>query len=1035
MKSCGYPCVPSAIAVFIVALFVPLTVYAEIDILTNRYDPQRTGANLRETKLTTANVNVDRFGKLYSYPVDGAVYAQPLYVSGVTIKGVPRNVLYVATMNDMVYAFDADGASLSPLWTRNFTNPPSVTAVPITDIVGANLNIVGTVGIQSTPVIDRATGTLYLVARTKENGAYVQRLHALDIATGQNRTGSPVTIQGSAPGTALDASGGVIRFDPKMQNQRAGLALSNGVVLVAWASHEDAVPYHGWIMGFDATRLARVGVFLTTADAYHGGIWQGGRAPTIDASGHAYFATGNGAWDGVRNFGDSLLKFNVSRTGLALVDYFTPGNEAQLNIDDDDLSGSGFTLLPGTTLLIGGGKEGVLYVLDADPLGHKVANDTQIVQKFPTNGGHVMGGPVFWQSAAAGPLVYNWAEDDVLKAYRLKGGQLENPPHLQGQIVSPGHPGGSLIVSANQSTSGTGIVWASLGTYQDGIHGPVAGVLRAFDAESLRELWNSEQNAARDRVGTLMKFVPPVVANGKVYLPNQDGAVGVYGALPADFAVNVTPSGQVLAPGGTATFTVTVSAVNGFTGRVDLSASGQPSGSTVSFNPASIDTAGTSALTITVPANVTAGSFALTVTAACGTRVHTLTTPIQIDVPPITSGLGAIGVNFMGNHPTGLGAAETAGVVPQFNWNNASGATRSTPLALVDETGTPTGATITWASNNTWALPITDAAGDRRLMKGYLDTSPASITTVTVTGLPPRGYTVYVYADGDNASYTRSGAYTISGPGITTTRLTLTDTAHTNFSTAFTPGTNSAGNYLKFTISAGGFTLTATPADSLSRRAPVNAVQIVPEAAPLLPRAIGVNFVGSSTMQMGAAESAGVIAKSNWNNAVGATRTTLLDLVDETGVKSGATITWASNNTWSTPITDAAGNRRMMKGYLDTSSTSTTTVTVAGLVPYTYDVYVYVDGDNRIYDHSAAYTISGAGISTTTVALTDPANTDYSTTFTRANNCAGNYVKFTINAGGFTLTAKPTTSGNTSLRAPVNGIQIVPVTSVTAIPH
>ena len=311
---------------------LPLSADAQVNILTNRYDPQRTGANLAETILTAGNVNAAGFGKLYSYPVDGAVYAQPLYVSGVTIDGVVRNVLYVATMDDKLYAFDADQTSPTPLWMRDFTRPPSVTAIPITDLVGPNLNILGNVGIHSTPVIDLATATMYLVVRTKESGAYVQRLHALDIASGLSRAGSPVTIQGSVPGDAsdstMDATGRIVTFDPKMQGQRTGLALANGVVLIAWGSHEDAAPYHGWVMGYDATTLAQVGIFCVSPDTSAGGIWQGGRAPAIDAAGNAYFSTGNGLWDGTRSFGDSLLKFSVGRSGMSLVDFFTPSNQA-----------------------------------------------------------------------------------------------------------------------------------------------------------------------------------------------------------------------------------------------------------------------------------------------------------------------------------------------------------------------------------------------------------------------------------------------------------------------------------------------------------------------------------------------------------------------------------------------------------------------------------------------------------------------------------------------------------------------------------
>jgi hypothetical protein len=1332
-------------------LLISSSASAQVDILTNRYDQARTGANLSETALTTANVNVNQFGKLYSYPVDGSVYAQPLYVRGVTINGTPRNVLYVATMNDKVYAFDADSSSPSPLWLRDFTNPPSVTPVPIGDIVAPNLNIVGIVGIQSTPVIDRATGTIYLVARTKEDGAYVQRLHALDIATGLSRPGSPVTITGSVSGTAPDStsgpSGQVVTFNPKMQSQRAGLALSNGVVLIWCAGHEDMPQYHGWIMGYDAASLARVGIFCVTPDVYAGGIWQGGRAPAIDAAGNAYFATGNAAWDGVRKFGDTLLKLAVGPAGFTLLDYFTPGNEATLNSADDDLSGSGFTIVPGTNLLLGGGKEGVLYLVNGDNLGHKVANDTQIVQRIPETGGHVMGGPVFWSSATLGPMIYNWSEDDILRAYRFSGGRLTTPAYAQGTVASPGHPGGSLILSANGNRTGTGIVWASLGTNQDGIHGLVPGVLRAFNAETMNEIWSSERNPSRDRVGTLMKFVPPVVVDGKVFLPNHDNAVAVYGLIPdappppppasgvisinfqgsaptgmgaaetagvvakanwnnaaggsrstplplmtdagassgasvtwsapsgtwqlpttdqagnarmmkgyidasasstvsvtglpqaaydvyvyadgdnksyersaaytirgpgittttinltdaantnfsgayvradnsrgnyvrfsvsatsftieatptapasgtrrapingiqivptaappppsPDFTIAASPSSRTITQGASTTYTVTTTAVNGFTGSVALSVGGLPAGATATFNPTSISGSGTSTLTVATSSGTPAGTSTLTINGANGSLQHraSVTLAVNVATPPPPSS-GVISIDFAGSSPAAMAGTEIAGVVPKGNWNTAVGASRTTPLALADDSGAATAATVVWsAGGGIWMTPITDQPGNARMMKGYLDTgNTVTTTTVTVAGLAQAGYDVYVYVDGDNKGYERSAAYTISGPGIAETTVNLTDAANTNFGSTFTRAIDSAGNYVRFSITGTGFTLeaTATLPVSGTRRAPVNGIQIVPtsppppapdftiaatpssrtvtqgasasytvtlgaqngfsgsvsfsvsgapagtttsfspatvtgsgsttmtvtttgstpaaastltirgtsgslshsasvtldvDAAPPPPPAvgaIGIDFLGSTTASLAPADIAGVVPKSHWNGAAGSSRTTPLALIDETGAATAATITWTANGGWMTPITDQGGNARLMKGYLDTNSTSTTTVTVAGLPSGAYDVYVYVDGDNHEFTRTAAYRLSGSGITATTINATDTAFTNFAGTFTQASGSAGNYVKFTITAAGFTLTATPVSGTNSTLRAPINAIQIVP---------
>jgi hypothetical protein len=306
---------------------------------------------------------------------------------------------------------------------------------------------------------------------------------------------------------------------------------------------------------------------------------------------------------------------------------------------------------------------------------------------------------------------------------------------------------------------------------------------------------------------------------------------------------------------------------------------------------------------------------------------------------------------------------------------------------------------------------------------------------VWVTGLPAGTYDIYVYADGDNKVYDRAAAYTISGPGISTTTINLTDAANTNFGSTFTRADNSNGNYVRFSISlssTGGFTLEATPTtpEIGTRRAPVNGIQVVPTSAPPPPPPamgpIGIDFIGSSGIAMAGTETAGVIAQANWNSAAGSTQSSPLALVDATGTATTATVTWSANGGWAIPITDQPGDRRLMRGYLDTNSTSVTTVTVAGLPSGTYDVYVYADGDNREYTRTAAYRISGSGVTETTIDLTDTAYTNFSGTFTQAAGTAGNYVKFTVTAGGFTLTATPISGTNPTLRAPVNAIQIVP---------
>jgi hypothetical protein len=1109
-------------------------------VLTQLYDNARTGANLNETQLNTSNVNVNQFGKLWAYNVDGSIYAQPLYVPAVTISGQPHNVLYVATMNDKVYAFDAD-TNAAPLWMDDFTNPGAgITPVPISDITGgAGGNIVGNVGIEGTPVIDPATRTMYLVARTKENGVYFQRLHALDITTGAEKFSGPVVIQGSVPGTGDGSIGGTLTFDPLIHNQRPSLALVNGMILIAWGSHEDLHFYHGWVMVYSAQNLSQLAIYCDTPSGSEGGIWQSGRAPAVDASGNVYYATGNGTWDGTQNFSDSILKLSTANNTLSLVDWFTPDDWAILQANDWDLGSSGPMLIPGTDLLVSGEKQSLFYVMHSANLGHEQSGNGQIVQTLNNNGFQIMTGPVFWnRTSGAGPTMYNWAEIDYLKAYRFNGTTFNATPISQSLFQDPKiHAGGVLALSANGSTPGTGIVWASVPTSQDAGGGVVAGTLRAFDANDLTvELWDSNQNSARDSLGNWAKFNPPTVVNGKVYMATFSNAVNVYGQFSTgpDFTISGSPKTQYLAPGGSTPYTVSTGVLNGFSGTVNLSVTGLPTGATASFNPASIAAGASSTLTVTTTAGTPTGNSTLTITGTSGSLTHTATVTLAVT----TNGLApakVISVDFVGQG-TPMAANEVAGVVAKSNWNSASGFARSSPLALMDENGNPTNATVIWTADNPWVVPTLDQPGNVRMMKGYLDDHFGNPTTITVSGLTTNanGYQVYVYADGDNGTATRSGNYQISGTGITTTSVSLTDAANTNFSGTFTQANNSNGNYVLFTINATGFTLTVTPGTSSSGivRAPVNGIQIVPvtqvtpdfsiSAAPgtasvtqgsgvpytatvgalngfsgsvnlgvsglptgatasfnpasvtgsgtstltvmaapttptgiatltitgtstslthsttvtlsimpsggTSPAVISIDFVGTGTA-MGSSEVAGVLAKSNWNNAGGISSSSPLALVDETGSTTAATVTWKGDNLWASPILDQAGNVRMMKGYLDDHSGNPTTVTVSGLPANAngYQVYVYADGDNGTATRSGNFQISGPGITTTSISLTDAANTNFSGTFTQANNSNGNYVLFAINATGFTLTATAGAASDGVPRAPLNGIQIVPV--------
>ena len=808
----------------------------QVSVLTNRNDNARTGANLNELVLSTLNVNPSLFGKLFSQTVDGSIYAQPLYVPTVTIGGAAHNVVYVATMNDKVYAFDADnntGANASPLWSQDLATPFGGTPIPIGNLTNGFVtgNIIGNVGIESTPVIDLSTNTMYLLARTLEGSNYVQRLHALDIASGAEKFGGPVVIAASVPGTGGGSSGGTLMFDPKRHNQRAALALANGLVIISWASHEDIGPYHGWVMAYNASNLQQAGVFNTTPNGNDGGIWQAGRGPVIDSTGNAYFITGNGDWDGSKNFGDSMLKFGTSGT-LSLADWFTPDNQSTLNSKDWDLGSSGLMSIPGTSLLAGGGKEGKLYLLNTAGLGHEQSGNGQIVQVMqasPTAGrNEIKSGLAYWNSPNHGPLVYLWADGDNLRAFHFNGSTLDTTPVVVGTIAAPGSPGGMLSISANGSTAGTGILWAAMAVSQDGDHGVVSGVLRAFDASNpATELWDSQQNSSRDALGTLGKFVPPTVANGKVYMATFANALAVYGLLASDFALLASPSAQSVIPGNAVNYNVAVSDAGGFGGTVNLTVSGLPAGASANFSPSSVTGSGSSVLAITTTTVTPLGSYPLTITGVSGATTHTTSATLVVSSSTAPK---AISISFVGRG-TPMAATESAGVAPRTNWNNASGVSGS-GLSLHDETGVVNGASLAWSCNNVWSTSITDAAGNFRMMKGYLDTSNTSVTTVSVTGLlsNPAGYSVYVYFDGDNGGATRKASYRISGAGITTATINGTDSGGVNFSGAFRQASNSPGNYVKFTIKATGFNLSAIPGSATDgvQRAAVNGIQIIP---------------------------------------------------------------------------------------------------------------------------------------------------------------------------------------------------------------
>jgi hypothetical protein len=514
---------------------VPAPIATPLTVLTQHNNNARTGANLRETTLTTANVNVKTFGKLFTRSVDGYLYAQPLYVPALHIpyKGV-HNVVFLATAHNSVYAFDADDPkAAAPLWKINLG--PSVPAGEVYTTHWTDMRV--EIGITSTPVIDLPNKTIFVETKAKENGTHVQRLHALDLITGQEKTGSPVVIKASVPGNGEASADGKVVFDPVKQLQRASLLLTNGVVYLGFGAHADDPPFHGWILGYDAKTLAQVCVFNVTPNGTAGSIWQAGMGIAADPLGNIYAMTGNGTFDadsGGADYGNSILRMRPKAGSLAVMDYFTPYNQALLNVHDTDLGASGPLLIPNSTLILGGGKNGWLYLTHTDKLGHiNSDSDSQIAETFQITPANIHGSPVYW-SGPKGPMVYVWGEFDYLKEFQLVGGKLGQTPVAKSPAPVPdGMPGGFLSVSANGDKAESGILWASTPYDANANWETVPGIVHAYDASNVsHELWNSKMNAGRDDVGMFAKFCPPTIVNGKVYVSTFSNQLQVYGLLP-----------------------------------------------------------------------------------------------------------------------------------------------------------------------------------------------------------------------------------------------------------------------------------------------------------------------------------------------------------------------------------------------------------------------------------------------------------------------------------------------------------------------
>ncbi len=507
-----------------------------VSVLSYHNDLARTGQNLKETLLTPATVSSGQFGRLFSYPVDGQVYTQPLYLPGVTIpgKGI-HNVVFIATEHDSVYAFDADNDLAAPLWHVSFLN----SAQGITTASAADLacgSITPEIGITATPVIDPATGTLYVVAMTEESssGNYVHRLHALDVTTGAERAGSPVEIQASVPGTGNGNT--IVPFEPWLYKERAGLLLLNGVVYTAFSSQCDSGNYHGWIIGYhawgyQAESLRQSAVFVDTPNWDAGSFWQAGAAPAADANGNIYVVSANGTFDanlGGSDLGESILKISTNQ-GLAVADYFTPYDADTLSDKDLDLGSSGALLLPDEAgsvahphLLVSGSKSGTVYLVDRDQLGHfQPDGNSQIVQSLQGAVGPIFGIPAYFHNT-----VYFSAAHDQVKAFSIRAGLLSTLP-----VSASGSTFAMLgtVPSISATGAANGILWTI----------DPAGQLHAYDAADL------SHQLYQGSVGSSVKFSTPTIANGKVYVGTPDSLVvfGLQDPTPPSVAAVVNADG------------------------------------------------------------------------------------------------------------------------------------------------------------------------------------------------------------------------------------------------------------------------------------------------------------------------------------------------------------------------------------------------------------------------------------------------------------------------------------------------------------
>jgi hypothetical protein len=686
------------------------------NVITNRHDNGRTGLNPSESLLTPQNVNKNQFGKLFNRSVDGYIVGQPLYLQNLNIDGKLRNVVFVATLHDSVYAFDADhnsGTDAAPLWQVNFTNP----GAGITTATGAFLPCAGVhrfpeSGIVSTPVIDPASGTLYVVAKTNENGTVFHRLHALDVTTGAERANSPVPINA----TFRSNSGALLQVNNLHQMNRPALLLSNGVVYVAMGSNGCNDSNNSWVIGYDATTLAQTGAFVAAPEHGLGSIWQSGAGPAADSDGNVYVSTAEAEFDantGGQDYGSSVLRLSPSGNNLPLTDYFTPFDESSLSTNDLDLSAGGVVALPDQSsgahphLLISAGKQGRVYLIDRDNMGQfNPLNNSQIVQELPVNVGAMFSTPAYWN----GKVYFNGKGKPIM-AFVLTNGLLSSTASFKSVQSQAGSHAPTISANGNSS----GLLWTMPG-----------GQLNAFDASNLKLLYTSKQAGTRDVLPLLAHFASQTVVNGHVYIGTQN-SLEVFGLLSSISATG--GNNQTVTVAKTLPVALSVKATDAYSGN-------GIAGITVTFSD------GGKGGTFSNATPVTNSSGIATTNYTFGTRARTIT-------------ITATNPNLSGTSFTETGVADSPKWIVVKSGNNQTASTNTqlaAPLVakVVDQYSNPvSGVPVTFSdgtAGGTLSATVvnTDAAGTASVTYTTGPTAGTAYVTATISGKTPLKFVVTV---------------------------------------------------------------------------------------------------------------------------------------------------------------------------------------------------------------------------------------------------------------------------------------------------